>query len=71
MSRVRNNVIIRDLTNDARQEYDVSRLRVFLVATGVDPKAVATADLGEAEVNSILDHRRSARQRASLVFLVR
>ena len=71
MSRVRNNVIIRDLTNDARQEYDVSRLRVFLVATGVDPKAVATADLGEAEVDSILDHRGSARQRASLEFLVR
>jgi len=71
MSRVRNNVIIRDLTNDVRQEYDVSRLRVFLVAANVDPKAVATADLGEAEVDSILDHRGSARQRASLEFLVR
>jgi hypothetical protein len=40
------------------------------VATGVDPKAVATADLGEAEVNSILGYRGSARQRAALEFRV-
>ena len=43
LSRNRNNVIVGDLTNDARQEYDVSRLRVFLVATSVGPKVVATS----------------------------
>ena len=56
MSRSRNNVIVRDLTNDARHEYDASRLRVFLVATKVDPRAVARSDLGEAEVDQIIDH---------------
>ena len=50
MSRQGNNVIVRDLASDTRHEYDVSWLRVFLVATGVDLKALATSDLGEAEV---------------------
>ena len=34
------------------------------------PKAVATADLGEAEVDQILDHRGSAKHRATLEFRV-
>ena len=50
-------MIVRNLTNDALHEYDISRLRVFLVATNVDPKAVAASNLGEAEVDQILDHR--------------
>ena len=71
LSRSRNNVIVRDLTKDARQEYDVSRLRVFLVATNVDPKAVATSDLGKAEVDRILDRSGSAQKRSSLELQVR
>ena len=67
LSVARNNVIVRDLTNDARQEYNASRLRVFLV----DPKAVITSDLCEAEVDHIMDHRGSAQKRSSLEFLVR
>ena len=39
-----------DLANDARLKYNVSRLRLFLVATGVDSKAVVTSDLGEARL---------------------
>ena len=70
MSRVRNNVIVRDLTNDARHEYDVSRLRLFLVAEGVDAPTLAAADLGEAEVLSILSHEGTAKARKSMRFEV-
>lgn len=70
MSRTQNTVILRDLTNDARREADVSRLRQFLVEPGADVKEIAAADLGEAEVKSILEHRGTARQRAALEFLV-
>ena len=68
--RVRNNVTVRDLTNGAREEFDVSRLRPFLVSPTCDPKALAAADLGELEVSEVLDHRGSARQRAELQFLL-
>ena len=71
VSRDRNTVIVRDLTNDARHEFDVSRLRHFLVAPGVDVKAVAASDMGEAEVRDVLDHRGSAKKRADLEFQVR
>jgi putative transposase len=71
VSKVGNNVVIRDLTNDARHEYDASRLKPFLVAPNVDPKAIAAADLGEVDVDVVLDHRGNARQRAQLEFLVR
>ena len=70
MERRGNTAVIRDLTNDATREVDLSRLRVFLVAPGVDPKAVAAADLGEAEVQGILDHRGTAKKRAAMEFLV-
>ena len=36
ISRLKNNVTVRDLTNDAQHEYDVSCLKPFLVAPGVD-----------------------------------
>lgn len=71
MSRERNNVIVRDLTSDNRHEFDVSRLRVFLVSPTCDPKVLAAADLGELEVSEVLDHRGSVRQRAELQFLLR
>jgi hypothetical protein len=71
MSRDRNNVIIRDLTSDARREVDANRLRVFYVGKNVDPKGVATADLGEASVEIVLEHRGSPTNRASMEFLVR
>ena len=71
MSRDRNNVIIRDLTSDARREVDANRLRVFHVGKNVDPKGVATADLGEASVEIVLEHRGSPTNRASMEFLVR
>lgn len=70
MSRAQNTVILRDLTNDARREADVSRLRQFLVEPGLDLKATAAADLGETEVKTILEHRGTARQRGALEFLV-
>ena len=64
-------MIVRDLSGDACHEYDLSRLLVFLVATSVDPKAMATSDLGEGEDDQILNHRGSAQKRTSLNFLVR
>ena len=48
----------------------MSRFRVFLVTTNVDPKAVATSDLCEAEVDQIIDYKESAQKKASLEFLV-
>ena len=47
ISRVRNNVTVRDLANDATHEYDVSRLCPFLVGSGVKVKDVAAADMRE------------------------
>ena len=49
---------------------DVSRLKPFIVAPGVDVKAVAAADLGEALVDSILAHKGNGRKRESLEFQV-
>ena len=37
---------------------------------GVDVKAIAAADLGEASVDAILAHRGNVRKRASLEFQV-
>ena len=71
MSRERNNAIIRDLTSDATREVDVSRLRQFLIGKGVDPKAIAAADLGEVEFGQVMDHRGGARKRSELKFLVK
>jgi hypothetical protein len=70
MSRIRNNVIVRDLTSDALHEYDVSRLRSFLLAPGVEASVVAAADLGEAEVMAILRHEGSAKTRKQMRFEV-
>ena len=43
---------------------------MFLLALEVDPQAVAAADMGEAQVESVVDHRGSARKRATLEFKV-
>ena len=66
-----NNVSIRDLTGGPNQEVDVSRLKPFLVEDGVDPKALAAADLGETEVAEVVAHRGSPRKRAEMEFKVR
>ena len=66
-----NNVSLRDLTGGPDKEVDVSRLKPFAVDEGVDPKAVAAADLGETEVVEILAHRGSPRKRADMEFEVR
>ena len=49
---------------------DLSRLKRFLLAPGVDPQAVAAADMGEVQVESVVDHRGSSRKRSSLEFMV-
>ena len=49
---------------------DVSRLKHFILAPGVDVRAVAVADLGESEVLRVLSHTGSARRRASLKFQI-
>jgi len=65
-----NNVQLEDLTGGPTKTVDVSRLKHFTVAPGVDVQAVAAADLGEAQVQDILAHRGSARDRAKLEFQV-
>ena len=70
MSRKANSVELEDLTGGPSKTVDVSRLKPFLVAPGVDVKAVAAADLGEASVDAILAHKGNARKRSSLEFQV-
>jgi hypothetical protein len=70
LSRKANSAELEDLTGGPTKTVDVSRLKHFVVAPGVDVQAVAAADLGEAQVDAILAHRGSARKRASLEFQV-
>ena len=70
VSRKANSAELKDLTGGTSKTVDVSRLKHFTVAPGVDVKAVAAADLGEAEVDAILAHRGSARKRDALEFQV-
>ena len=70
ISRKANSVELEDLTGGPSKTVDVSRLKPFLVAPGVDVKAVAAADLGEASVDAILAHRGNVRKRSSLEFQV-
>ena len=63
-----NNVLLEDLTGGPEKTVDVSRLKHFLVAPGVDVQAVAAADLGEAQVQAVLGHRGNARNRKDLQF---
>lgn len=48
VSRDLNNVIVKDLTNDAVQEYVLSRLRHFMAVSGVNVVTLAAANLEEA-----------------------
>ena len=63
-----NNVQIDDLTGGPSKTVDVSRLKHFLVAPGVDVQAVAAADLGEAQVQAVLSHKGTPRKRGTLEF---
>jgi hypothetical protein len=63
-----NNVLLEDLTGGPEKTVDVSRLKHFIVAPGVDVQAVAAADLGEAQVQAVLGHRGTARNRKDLQF---
>ena len=65
-----NNVELEDLTGGSTKTVDVSRLKHFLVAPGVDVQAVAAADMGEASVQAVVAHRGSPRKRASMEFQV-
>jgi hypothetical protein len=63
-----NNVLLEDLTGGPEKTVDASRLKHFIVAPGVDVQAVAAADLGEAQVQAVLGHRGTARNRKDLQF---
>ena len=52
-------------------EYDVSRLKHFLVAPGVNVKELAAADMGEVEIAEIIDHRGNPKKRREMEFLVK
>ena len=70
VAKAGNNVTVEDLTGGPSKTFDVSRLKHFLVAPGVDVQAVAAADMGEAQVQEVLAHRGTARKRASLEFQI-
>ena len=50
---------LQDLTGGKNKTVDVSRLKPFFAARGLDIQAVAGADLGEAQVNAVLAHRET------------
>ena len=55
-------MVLEDLTGGRSKSVDVSRLKPFLVGPGVDPKKLAAADLGEAEVDKVMAHRGDPRK---------
>ena len=63
-----NNVHLEDLTGGPEKTVDVSRLKHFIVAPDVDVQSVAAADLGEAQVQAVLGHRGTSRNRKDLQF---
>jgi hypothetical protein len=65
-----NNVTLEDLTGGPEKHVDVSRLKHFIVAPGVDVQAVAAADMGEAQVDAVIAHRGTVRNRTTLEFQV-
>lgn len=68
--RVANNAVLEDLTGGPSKTVDVSRLKIFIVAPGVDVQAVAAADLGEAQVDLVLAHKGTAKKRSALEFQI-
>jgi hypothetical protein len=65
-----NQATLEDLTGGPEKNVDVSRLKHFLVAPGVNVQAVAAADLGEVQVQSVLAHRGNSRNRKDLEFQI-
>ena len=65
-----NTLFLRDLTGCPDKDVDVSRVKTFKQDGLSDPKALATADLGESEVVRILNHRGSPRKRKEIEFQV-
>jgi hypothetical protein len=70
IERKANSAMLEDLTGGPQKTVDVSRLKIFLLAPGVNPQVVAAADMGEVQVDSVLAHRGSVRKRATLEFQV-
>ena len=70
VSREGNNYTIRDLTSNICHVRDISRLKQFHVAPGIDPADIAAMDLAEQTVRSILSHRGQPKKRATLEFEV-
>jgi hypothetical protein len=68
--KVGNNVTLEDLTGGPEKHVDVSRLKHFIVAPDVDVQAVAAADMGEAQVQAVVAHRGTVRNRTTLEFQV-
>jgi hypothetical protein len=68
--RKANTAILEDMTGGAQKSVDISRLKLFLLGPGVDPQAVAAADMGEVQVDMVLAHRGSVRKRSTLEFQV-
>ena len=65
-----NNVVLEDITGGLSMTVDVSRLKPFWLDPGVDPQAVAAADMGEVQVLRVLAHKGSERNRGTLEFKV-
>jgi hypothetical protein len=70
IARQGNSAELQDLTGGKNKTVDVSRLKPFFAARGLDIQAVAGADLGEAQVDAVLAHRGNARKRGTLEFQV-
>lgn len=70
IARQGNSAELQDLTGGKDNTVDVSRLKPFFVAPGLDVQALASADLGEARVEAVLAHRGDARKRGTMEFQV-
>ncbi len=66
VKREANNAFVEDLTDGTLKTVDVSRLKPFFVTQGVDPKAIAAADLGEAQAEVVLAHTGTGKKRSDL-----
>jgi len=67
-SHVHNNYTLQDLRTLKELVVDVSRLKLFHVAEGVDPTTVAALDENEDIVDSILEHRTEKPRTKSAYF---
>ncbi len=65
IARQGNSAELYDLTGGKYSTVDVFRLKLFFAAPSLDIKAVAGANLGEAQVDAVLAHRGHARKRGT------